>query len=174
MSTVGTGRPKYALEVCKLAKEEGKRVGFDPAQEIHYVYDADSFSRVIHKADMFFCNQSELAVALKYLRLKGKEDLLDIVDMVILTLGKRGSEIVRRDGATIEIRPCRPKKVVDTTGAGDAYRAGFYAGLFRGMDLSDCGKAASSAASFAVESYGGQTNLPSWQEVEKRAFGKRG
>jgi len=167
---VGTGRPKYALQVCRRARKGGKLVAFDPAQEIHYVYDARSFSSVIREADTFFCNESELAVALKYLRFRRAEDLLDIVDMLILTAGKRGSRIMTSGGEDIRVPPCKAKKVVDTTGAGDAYRAGFYASMRKKMDLADCGAVASAAASFAVESFGGQTNLPSWTEVCKRAF----
>jgi len=170
---VGTGRPTYALQICKLAKEAGKRVAFDPAQEIHYVYDAKSFSKVIKRSDMFFCNESELKVALKYLRLKRAEDLLDIVGVVVNTLGKRGSRILSRDEGTIKIPPCKPRRVVDTTGAGDAYRAGFYAGLSKDFGLGDCGRLASAAASFAVESYGAQTNLATWKDVQQRAFRKR-
>jgi ribokinase len=169
---VGTGRPKYSLQVCKRAAKEGKTVAFDPAQEIHYVYDAKSFSAVIAEADIFFCNESELSVAQKYLGLRHKEDLLDVVDTVITTMGKRGSVIMTRNEA-IEVPPCRAKKVVDTTGAGDAYRAGFYAGQMRGLSIEDSGIAASAAASFAVESFGGQTNLPTWKEVCQRAFGRQ-
>jgi nucleoside kinase len=168
---VGTGRPKYSLQVCKRARKMKKLVAFDPAQEIHYVYDAHTFSDVIKEADVFFCNESELAVAQKYLKLKRTEDLLDIVDMLIVTIGKRGSRIMTSGGEDFEIPPCKAKKVVDTTGAGDAYRAGFYAGLRKKMGLAECGALASAAASFAVESFGGQTNLPSWDEVRRRAFG---
>ena len=167
---VGTGRPKYALQICQRAKRDGKRVAFDPAQEIHYVYEADSFAKVINESDMFFCNESELKVALGYLGLRHPEDLLDIVDIVINTLGKHGSRILVKDCERIDVPPCKAKKVVDTTGAGDAYRAGFYAGLSRDYALAECGALASAAASFAVESYGGQTNIAGWKDVQRRAF----
>lgn len=170
---VGTGRPKYALKVCRLAKKLGKTVAFDPAQEIHYVYDAESFAKVIAESDMFFCNESELAVALRYLGLKRADDLLDYVDTVVNTIGKRGSRILAKDGNVIAIPSCRPKKVVDTTGAGDAYRAGFYAGMSKRLSLAKCGALASSAASFAVENYGAQANLPTWKAVQERAFGRK-
>ncbi|MDH4123992.1 MAG: carbohydrate kinase family protein [Thermoplasmata archaeon] len=167
---IGTGRPGYALQVCRQAKARGKKIGFDPAQEIHYVYSAKQFSDVFSMTDMFFCNESELKVALSYLDLKKSADLLEHVEMLIMTLGKLGSRIMTKRGESIDIPPCKPKKVVDTTGAGDAYRAGFYAGLSRGLDLEKCGALASSAASFAVESFGGQTNPPSWDDVKERAF----
>ncbi|MEM2839671.1 MAG: carbohydrate kinase family protein [Thermoplasmata archaeon] len=168
---VGTGRPGFALRVCRRAKELGKLVAIDPAQELSYVYSAKDFSTIVRLADIFFCNETELGIALKYLRKKKPSDLLAYVDKLIVTLGKRGSRIMTREGESIDIPPARPRRVVDTTGAGDAYRAGFYAGMYRRLGLEECGMIASAAASFAVESFGGQTDPPSWEEVFKRAFG---
>src|SRR6266581_2263778 len=69
----------------------------------------------------------------------------------------------------IRIPRVRPRKVVDVTGAGDAYRAGFYAGLARGLDLRRCGILGSAVASFVVERKGTQSNLPTWSRVLSRA-----
>lgn len=168
---VGTGRPGFALRVCRRAKELGKLVAIDPAQELSYVYSARDFSSIVRLADIFFCNETELGIALRYLRKKKPSDLLAHVDKLIVTLGKRGSRIMTSAGDTIDVPPARPRKVVDTTGAGDAYRAGFYAGMYRRYGLEECGMIASAAASFAVESFGGQTNPPSWEDVCRRAFG---
>jgi len=170
---VGTGRPAYAYRVCKRAKEEKRRVAFDPAQELHYVYSRDEFSRVLPCTDIFFCNEAELRVSLEYLDLKEPKDLLEFVDTLIITSGKRGSRILTRDEDVIEIQPCKPKEIVDTTGAGDAYRAGFYAGLSRSLSLEECGALASASASFAVESFSVQTRPPTWDDVWRRAFGER-
>jgi sugar/nucleoside kinase (ribokinase family) len=170
---VGTGRPGFALRVCKRAKSLGKLVAFDPGQELSYVYSSKEFSSIIRLADIFFCNKTELGIALRYLRKERASDLLSYVDTLIVTMGKRGSRIMTRSGETIAVPPVRPRKVVDTTGAGDAYRAGFYAGLYRRYGLKECGMVASAAASFAVESFGGQTNPPSWEDVCRRAFGDK-
>lgn len=168
---VGTGRPGYARKISKYANEAGKVVAFDPAQEIHYVYDAVEFSKVIRQAHIFFCNESELNVALDYLDMEKPDDILSIVDTVVITLGKRGSKILQDGEDEIDLPVCKPKRVVDTTGAGDAYRAGFYAGLDHGFGMEKCGMIASACASFAVENFGGQANPPSWDAVWKRAFG---
>jgi sugar/nucleoside kinase (ribokinase family) len=64
---------------------------------------------------------------------------------------------------------------VDPTGAGDAYRAGFLLALTRGYSLSTCGKIGSTVASFAVQTRGCQTGLPTWEEMKARYeanFGK--
>lgn len=169
---VGTGRPGFARRVCKRAKSLGKIVAIDPAQELSYVYSAKDFSSIVRLANIFFCNEIELKIALRYLNKKKPEDLLAFVHTLVITLGKRGSRILTSDGMDIDISPAQPRKIVDTTGAGDAYRAGFYAGMYRGYSLEKCGMIASAAASFAVESFGGQSNPPSWKDVQRRAFGQ--
>lgn len=165
---IGTGRPGYYRRVMELAGELGKPVYFDPAQEIHYVYDASSFCELLGMSNTLFVNRSELAAALKYL---GKEDeyaILEHVDTLVITLGKDGSRILHK-GEELAILAIEPSVVLDPTGAGDAYRAGFYAGLSRNMDLEKCGLLGASASSFIIEAEGPVGRLPGWEEVLARA-----
>jgi sugar/nucleoside kinase (ribokinase family) len=163
-----TGRPDYYLKVMALCAKAGKQIGFDPAQEIHHVWDARRFKRAISKATAFFCNESELQAALKYLGLKRPEQLLEHVEIVVNTLGSRGSRILTRED-TLTVPAVKPKKVVDTTGAGDAFRAGIYAGRFRGYDLRKSAIVGAAAASYVIEARGSLTNVPTWSQVEARA-----
>ncbi len=64
MIHVGTGRPRYYKKIMELAVELKKPIYFDPAQEIHYVYDADSFKELLSMSGTLFVNQSELATVL--------------------------------------------------------------------------------------------------------------
>ena len=50
------------------------------------------------------------------------------------------------------------KKVSDPIGAGDAFRAGFLAGYFKGKDLKTCGQMGSVSAVYTVEQYGTTTH----------------
>ncbi len=74
---------------------------------------------------------------------------------IITTLGEKGS-LIEKDGIKYYIKAEKPKKVIDPTGAGDAWRAGFLAGLEKGYDLKICGQIGAVAASFAIEHYGSQ------------------
>jgi 2-dehydro-3-deoxygluconokinase len=85
----------------------------------------------------------------------------------VLTKGEKGSIIFTRK-EKIKIPKVRAKKVIDTIGAGDAYTAGFYAGLARKYDLKKCGILASTTASFVVESKG-VNKIPTWEQVLARA-----
>jgi len=165
---LGTGRPAYYRRVAALATRLGRDVAFDPSQEIHYVYSSASLLGLLRRADYFFGNEGEVVAALRFARLRRTRDLLRYVNVVVRTLGERGSEVTEADGTTA-IPALRPRRVVDVTGAGDAYRAGFYAGLHRGYDPVRCAVLGTSVASFVVESAGTQTNIPAWDDALARA-----
>jgi len=165
---IGTGRPSYMLKVAKRAKRKKKMVCFDPAQELHYVYDPESFRALLESCDIFFANRSELDRAKSYLRLEEDPELLSYVKMVIITLGGDGSRILTADDDVL-VGSIQADNVVDTTGAGDAFRAGFYAGMSRSLPVEECAWAGAAAASFVVESVGAQSALPGWDMVQRRA-----
>ena len=165
---IGTGRPSYMLKVAKRAKARKKTVCFDPAQELHYVYDPQSFRAVLEHCDGLFVNTSELHRAKEYLNLEEDAELLSYVKMLVVTMGGEGSRILTGDD-DILVGSIQPDKVVDTTGAGDGFRAGFYAGLSKSLPMEECAWIGASTASFVVESVGAQSSLPSWDMVQRRA-----
>ncbi len=161
---IATGRPAFYMKVAELAKKSGKTISFDPAQEIHYVYTPETFSALLPYADVFFCNEGEAQRALEYTGKDKLTDLLEYVDTIIQTLGSRGSRIVTEDDE-IFIPGVKVKDPVDTTGAGDAYRGGFYAARYRGMSMKAGGAAGAITAAEVIKVAGGQTNIPSWEFV---------
>ncbi len=165
---IGTGRPEYYAKVAAAAEELDRPIAFDPSQEIRYVYDRRRFRALFRKATYFFGNEAEVAQAMRYLGAASVADLLRTAQVVVVTLGARGSAVITREGR-FRIPAVRPKRIVDVTGAGDAYRAGFYAGLARGYDPRRCGLLGSAVASFALEEKGTQTNLPTWAKAVARA-----
>ena len=165
---LGTGRPEYYARVAELASSMNRPIAFDPSQEIHYVYRPAVFRQLLRRSTYFFGNEAELARAKRLARVTSVKGLLTFAQVVIATRGARGSVVYTRD-QRILIPRVRPRRVVDVTGAGDAYRAGFYAGLARGYDLRRCGILGSAVASFVVEAKGTQTNLPTWSQVVQRA-----
>lgn len=89
---------------------------------------------------------------------------------VILTLGSEGA-LVFQPGRSQEI-PAIPVKVVDTTGAGDAFCGSFTAFLADGKDVFDAAALAVVAASLSVERVGAQPSIPTLAEI-KEAFDRR-
>lgn len=166
---LGTGRPQYHRKVAALAAELGKMIAFDPSQEITYAYTRESFLALIRRANLFFGNQVEVSTALRFARLKAPKDLLKYVDQVVVTLGRKGSVVISREDGTRRVPRVPPKRVADVTGAGDAYRAGYYAGMSRGYDPARCGVLGAATASFVLETRGTQTTIPTWDDVLGRA-----
>lgn len=165
---LGTGRPAYYAKIAALAGDIGRPVDFDPAQEITYLYNRRSFRALFRKSRYFFGNEHEVAQAMRYMGARSVRELVRPVEAIIMTRGARGSVVVTR-GERFSVPAVRPRAVVEITGAGDAYRAGFYAGLSRGYDLRRCALLGSAVASFVIEEKGTQTNLPTWEQAIARA-----
>ncbi|WP_337175436.1 carbohydrate kinase family protein [Paludisphaera sp.] len=77
------------------------------------------------------------------------------VPISVMTLGAKGA-LITTDGTEYEIPPAKPGKVVDPTGAGDAFRGGFVAGMSLGLPWPVVGRMASLTAVYAIEHPGPQ------------------
>ncbi|WP_309085943.1 adenosine kinase [Chelativorans sp.] len=86
----------------------------------------------------------------------------------VVTLSERGSIAVTRE-ETVSIKPVPVENLVDTTGAGDLYAAGFLFGYTHGRSLADCGRLGSLAASLCIQQIG-----PRLQVSLKDAAGQAG
>ena len=94
-------------------------------------------------------------------------DILEHTPMIVVTYGSRGSEIITAEGKK-HTDVCPAQAVVDPTGAGDAYRAGFIKGLVLGLPPEDCAKIGSTVAAYVVEVYGTQTHRFTKEEFTHR------
>ncbi len=160
-----TGQPSYYISL--MGELEGsRRIAFDPAQEIHRVWNADLVSKAVPLADALFCNDLEAGTIQKYLQL---DDVMEIdLPLVVRTEGDRGSTAKIGD-EVMRIPVVKDDRVVDVTGAGDSFRAGFYAALYRGFDVPEALVVASAVSSFVVKEVGALTNTPTWEAALERA-----
>lgn len=90
---------------------------------------------------------------------------------VLVTLGSRGALLLQPDGAVLRQAAllAEGSSVVDTTAAGDAFRAAFAVGLAEGRGLQDCLRFASAAGGLAVSRLGAMPSLPRREETERLA-----
>ncbi len=170
---IGTGKPNYYEKLFDLLNTNDKLIAFDPAQELEYVYDAKTFKAILEKSDIFMCNEKEKDVALDHLKLNTVKDILReySLNFVIVTKGSDGSTLFFPE-EDIDITAYEPDRKVEATGAGDAFRAGFYAAMCRNFSIEDCCRFGSARASFALEHSGSQKKLVSWDEVTDRVESK--
>jgi sugar/nucleoside kinase (ribokinase family) len=155
----------------ELAHKAGRRVALTLSDSFCVERYRDEFLHLVeHDIDILFANEGEVRA------LYGTHDFDEALQVVrrrapiaALTRSARGSVIVAGD--EIHVIDAHPVgKVVDTTGAGDLYAAGFLGGLTRGHDLGRCGRMASLCAAEAIAHIGArpQVNL---RQLELRTFG---
>ena len=90
------------------------------------------------------------------------------VSIVAVKLGGKGCYVT--DGKEEYFIEPFKVEVVDTTGAGDAFDAGFLYGLLKGKDLYECGKLGNFVASRCIMKMGARTGLPTISEIKKAGF----
>lgn len=110
-------------------------------------------SDLIGQTRILFVNEREVEMLTGSGPKEGSKILLDLgAAVVVCTRGEKGSHISTRT-SELDI-PAKRTVVVDTTGAGDVYAAGFLAGFIDGANLEECGEIASAAAALSIASYG--------------------
>ena len=62
---------------------------------------------------------------------------------------------------------CNKVNVIDTTGAGDMYAAGFLAGLINGYDLKKCGELGTCLAGNVIQNLGAKLKEEQWNQIHK-------
>ncbi|MCI4334265.1 MAG: PfkB family carbohydrate kinase [Thermoplasmata archaeon] len=142
---LSTGDPRFQLRLQRAARQHGMHVAVDPAQELHYWWKPGPLRRLLEGAELLFVNRSEFDRVRALLRLRSARELLAIVPHVVVTLGSAGAVAYHRAGTEkAPGLPVRGKRQV--TGAGDAFRGGFYAEWFAGAPLGECLRAGNRAA----------------------------
>ncbi len=156
---------KLQKRVARLSKQ--RFVVYNPGYGVFEFTDLPrDFLAILKNVNVLVVNHHELA-HLQSLGLKLKPSLGP--KTVVITEGGKGCTIW--EGATRITVGTYPTKVVDASGAGDAFNAGFIAALLGDYKIIDAAKFANATASFVVEKWGCQTNLPTWEAVKKRKLG---
>lgn len=115
---------------------------------------AELLAFILASADIVLANEGELAALFETDDFDAAAArLASMVDVAAITRGEAGSVVVRGDERVV-IAAVPVGKVVDTTGAGDQYAAGFLLGLARGLSLEDAGKLGSLAAAEVIAHWG--------------------
>ena len=161
-----TGEPEYHIRMMRELRSDGRMIAIDPAQEIHRLWDERLLKDAMSVSDMLFCNRFEAESVLKYLGTDSFENVN--YPFILCTRGVDGCDLYM-DGVTLHFPIVEANKVVDATGAGDSFRAGFYAGQYRGMSIEESVIVAATVSSFIVEDVGTLTNTPTWDQVMERA-----
>ncbi len=151
--------------------ENGIPFIFDPGQGMP-MFNGEELLRFLDLANYATFNdyESELVQERTGLTL---EQIAEKVDALIITLGGKGSKIYTH-GQSIDIPPVEPKRLMDPTGCGDAYRAGLLYGLINDYSWEVTGRIASLLGAIKIEHNGTQNHVFTVNELKQRyrdAFG---
>jgi sugar/nucleoside kinase (ribokinase family) len=142
---------------AKTAHDAGNRVALTLSDLFAVERHRDTFLELVeHSVDILFANEAEIC------GLYEVDDFDAAVKRVIghceiaaLTRSEKGAVIVRGEEVhVVDAHPIPGGKLVDTTGAGDLYAAGFLHGFTRGYDLSLCGRLGALTASEIISHIG--------------------
>lgn len=138
---------------------------YDPSQQVAFL-DGESLKQSIPGAAWLFGNEYEMAVIEKKTGWN-LDALRQHVQNVVVTHGAKGSTLYMGD-ETIKVPAAQIRAVVEPTGAGDAFRGGFFAGYSAGLDWLQCGKVAAICGAYALENMGPTTHSFTWAEFANR------
>ncbi|HEY1655098.1 MAG TPA: adenosine kinase [Candidatus Tumulicola sp.] len=142
-------------EAAEIAHAAGKKVALTLSDPFCVNRHRDAFLELVGRhVDVLFANQAEIEALFETPRLdEAIARLHGLTEIAAITRGPAGS-IVLEDAGPIEIGATPVPKVVDTTGAGDLYAAGFLFGLSHGKPLLECGRLGSLAAAEVISHFG--------------------
>ena len=148
------------LEAAKIAKSFKTRIILSLSDSFCVDRHRESFLELIDNyVDIVFCNESEaLSLFKKDKFVSCQEYLSSLCELVVVTLGSKGSLIINKRETRL-INSKLTGKVLDTTGAGDIYAGGFIHGLIKNYSLKKCGEIGSICAEQIITQLGSRSNI---------------
>ena len=147
---------KAFLKAAKIAHEAGRKVALSLSDAFCVDRWRDEFLQLMRSrtVDLIFANEAELHSLYQTSDFNAAIAALRAdIEVAVVTRSEKGCLVVGPDGA--EAVPAFPvERVVDTTGAGDLFAAGFLCGLARGADDRSCGRLGALAAAEVIQHLG--------------------
>jgi adenosine kinase len=165
IAIIAPGNLEDMMNNSITCKSKGIDYIFDPGQSLP-MWGSQDLMQCIEGSKILVSNDYELELIISKTGLD-KTKLIQRTSAIVTTLGELGSRVYTAD-YEVNIPAVKSKKVVDPTGAGDAYRAGLIKGLIQGRNIEESAKMGSVCASFAIECYGTQEYSFSLMEFEER------
>ncbi|MFD7096478.1 carbohydrate kinase family protein, partial [Streptomyces xanthophaeus] len=151
---VGADDPAAMLRHTATAHRLGFPVAADPSQQLARL-DREQARQLVDGARWLFTNEYEAAL-LQERTGWGEQDILDRVGTWITTLGEEGVSLARSGEPLLHVPAAPTDKIADPTGAGDAFRAGFLAGLAWELPTEQAAQLGCALATTVLESVGTQ------------------
>ena len=165
LTIISPNDPAAMTQYAEECRVIGVPFIWDPGQQCARMA-GDELADGISGAAILICNDYEFELIRQKTGLDDQA-ILERAGAMVVTKGESGCTIFDRHGRT-DVPAVRPQRIVDPTGVGDAFRAGFMKGMSKNAPYVVCARLGSVAATYALEHLGGQSHAYSWAEFRKR------
>jgi adenosine kinase len=163
---IGADDPAGMLRHTEECRQQGVAFVADPSQQLARM-EGDDIRKLVEGARYLITNDYEWELLLRKTGWTA-EQILERVDVRITTLGEQGALLVAKDGSEVKVGVVDETAKVDPTGVGDAFRAGFLAGVGGGLSLERSAQLGSLVAVKVLETDGPQE----WTWEREAAVGR--
>ena len=149
--------PRYAMvRAIEVAREARRKVAFTLSDTFCVDRHRDGFNELLDtgRIDILFANQAEVEALAGVAHLESAVAAVkDKVEILVVTRSEDGA-LATRGGERADVQAERIEKLVDTTGAGDLFAAGFLLGTAQGKSLEQSLRLGAIAAAEVIQHYG--------------------
>ena len=158
--------PTMLRKAIETAKSLGMTIAIDLASYNVVEESRDFLLELINNyVDIVFANEQEAFALTGMDPESALHYIAERCDIAVVKIGAKGAYIQR--GSEIVTIPPMKAEVVDTTGAGDMWAAGFLAGLVKGENLQKCGMMGAVVAKNIIEVVGAKMDNARWDNIHK-------
>lgn len=162
---ITVGNPFHIEKIARKSISNNIPIVWNLKKDV-YSYPSHLVDLLSNNFSYIVCNNHELEFLLKH------RDLKDLfarkkAQAIIVTQGENGAKILK-DNQVIHIITPTPKKVIDPTGAGDAFLGAFCYGINRGFNIEKSVELGTVLGSFAVEEMGAQIEKLDKNKIKNR------
>ena len=156
------------MAAASAAKSAGLTIALDLASFNVVESNLDILNELVDNyIDIVFANEDEARSFTGMLPEDALANLAERCDIAIVKVGKEGA-FVRQGASKWHIPTNLVEKVIDTTGAGDFFAAGFLAGLAAGHNLEKCGKIGTLLAGEVIQVIGAELEEGRWEFIKNQ------
>ncbi len=147
------------LDICKISKSSNLKIALSLSDKFCVDRHKKKFLNLIHNyVDILFANELEICSLYKNSIEVSINELQKKSKIGSITLGEKGSIIFDKNNI-IKIKAVPDLNVIDTTGAGDYYAAGFLFGFSNNLSLEECGNLGAISSGHIITHYGARPKI---------------
>lgn len=165
LAIISPNDPAAMVQYAEECRTLGVPFIWDPGQQCTRM-SGPELQTGFEASTLIICNDYEFEL------LRQKTDIdetsaLEHTETLVITRGEEGCSIYTREGRK-DVPAVPPSRIVDPTGVGDAFRAGYMKGLSQRAAPEICARMGAVAATYALEHLGGQSHAFTWPEFVAR------